>query len=151
MKNRGDLISGVLLAVLSLWAAVESIHLKIGSPTAPQPGFFPFAGSLLLFVFSGIIVVQACLSSPIAEEAAGNRMRPVALVGVMVVLVAALKGLGYVFSTFIATAFILWLMDVRSWRAILISALSLSIGTYLLFDKLLGVELPVGFLDRFGL
>jgi hypothetical protein len=42
-------------------------------------------------------------------------------------------------------------MGVKSWRVLIITGLCLSVGTYLLFDKLLGVDLPVGFLARFGL
>ena len=81
----------------------------------------------------------------------GQIKGPIALVVVMIALVAALDPLGYVVSTFIASGLILRIMGVKSWRVLIITSLCLSIGTYMLFDKLLGVELPVGFLARFGL
>jgi len=46
---------------------------------------------------------------------------------------------------------ILRILDVKSWRVLILTSFCLSIGTYILFDKLLGIELPVGILARFGL
>jgi putative tricarboxylic transport membrane protein len=151
MKNTGDVIGGLVLCALSIAAGIGSVSLRIGSPTEPQSGFFPFAGSMLLFVFSVVIILQGLLGPQKEREAAGKAGRPTALVLVMTVLVAALNPLGYVVSTFIASGFILRIMGVKSWRVLIITGLCLSVGTYLLFDKLLGVDLPVGFLARFGL
>lgn len=151
MKNTGDVIGGLALCALSIAAGIGSVSLRIGSPTEPQSGFFPFAGSILLFVFSVVIILQGLLGPQKEREAAGEAGRPTALVLVMTVLVAALNPLGYVVSTFIASGFILRIMGVKSWRVLIITGLCLSVGTYLLFDKLLGVDLPVGFLARFGL
>jgi putative tricarboxylic transport membrane protein len=151
MKNRADVIGGGILCAISIATGVGAIFLKIGALTEPQPGFFPFVGSLILFLFSGIIILQGFTRGNKVSETSGNRGRPTALVAVMVVLVSALSTVGYVVSTLIASLFILWIMGVKSWRVLIITSLCLSIGTYLLFDKLLGVDLPVGFLTRFGL
>jgi hypothetical protein len=43
------------------------------------------------------------------------------------------------------------ILNVKSWRIIIFTSLCLSIGTYVLFDKLLGIDLPVGVLARLGL
>jgi putative tricarboxylic transport membrane protein len=151
MKNKADVIGGGVLLALSIATGIGAISLKVGSPIEPQPGFFPFAGSLILFLFSGIIVFQGCCGKERMPEPGGDRRRPAALVAVMAAQVAVLNAAGYVISTLIVAGVILWIMKVRSWRVIIITSLCLSIGTYLLFDKLLGVDLPVGILACFGL
>lgn len=151
MKSKADVIGGGVLCALSIATGTGAIFLTIGTLTEPQPGFFPFAGSLILFFFSGIILFKGFLGKEKARDGIADRGRPAALVAVMVVLVMVLSTVGYVVSTFIASVFLLWIMRVRSWRVLIITSFCLSIGTYLLFDKLLGVDLPVGFLTRFGL
>ncbi len=151
MKNTGDVIGGFFLFLVSLGAMVGAIRLHVGTPTDPQPGFFPFVGGLVVMVFSVIIVVQGWLGRTKRKTAFGELARPALLLGVLVLLVGILDRVGYVIGTFVASGLILRILGVRSWRVILITSLCLSIGTYILFDKLLGVDLPVGFLARFGL
>ena len=151
MKNKADVIGGGVLCALSIATGIGAIFLKVGTLTEPQPGFFPFGGSLILFLFSGIIIFQGLLREEKVQDAIADHWRPAALVSVLMVLVAVLSTVGYVFSTFIASLFILWIMRVRSWQVLIVTSLCLSIGTFLLFDKLLGVDLPVGFLVRIGL
>jgi hypothetical protein len=69
----------------------------------------------------------------------------------MFALVVVLDNVGYVIGTFIASGLILRILKVKSWRVLLLTSLCLSIGTYILFDKLLGIDLPVGILVRLGL
>jgi hypothetical protein len=150
MKNTHDVIGGGILCALGIAAGIQSIALRIGSPTEPQPGFFPFVGSMLLLFFSVIIIVQGCLGAEQERRPHGNVWRPLPLVVALAILAPTMDLLGYVASTFIPAALILRIMGVRSWRVTVITGLCLSVGTYLLFDKLLGVELPVGYLSRIG-
>jgi hypothetical protein len=69
----------------------------------------------------------------------------------MIVLVAVLDRVGFLFGTFLASGLILRILNVKSWRVVFVTSLCLSIGTYLLFDRLLGIDLPVGILARWGL
>jgi putative tricarboxylic transport membrane protein len=151
MKNMSDMIGGLVLFVLSVGTLIGSIFLKIGTPTEPQSGFFPFLGSAALLVFSAVIFFQGWLGKEKGQASGGDVLRPALLVVVLIIFVAVLDLLGYVVATFIASGFILRIMGVKSWRVLIITGLCLSIGTYLLFDKLLGVELPIGALSRFGL
>lgn len=151
MKNTYDVIGGGILCTLGIGAAIGSIALRVGSPTEPQPGFFPFVGSILLLLFSVVIVLQGWLGAEQKRAPRGNVWRPLPLVVVLVVLAPVMNLLGYVVCTFITSTFILTIMGVKSWRVTVITGLCLSVGTYLLFDKLLGVDLPVGFLSRLGL
>lgn len=151
MKNRSDTAGSLFLFLLGVGAIIGAIRLKVGSPTEPQPGFFPFLGGLSLIVFSTIIFLKGRTGQSQKKVVFGDVGRPALLLLVMVVLVGVLDRLGYVIGTFIASGLILRILNVKSWRVLLLTSLCLSIGTYILFDKLLGIELPVGILVRLGL
>ena len=141
---------GLLLFVVGIGAVIGAIQLKVGTPTEPQPGFFPFVGGLLLTALSAIIFLQGWLRSGGEQVVFGEIQRPALIVAVMVALVAALDRVGYVISTFIASGLILLILNIQSWRVLIITSIAVSVGTYVLFDKLLGIDLPLGFLSRLG-
>jgi len=151
MKNTGDAVGSFFLFLLGIGAVHGAIRLKVGSPTEPQPGFFPFLGGLSLIVLSTIIFFKGRIGQGQEKIAFGEVGRPALLLVVMIALVAVLDNVGYVIGTFIASGLILRILNVRSWRTLILTSLCLSIGTYVLFDKLLGIDLPVGILVRLGL
>ncbi len=151
MKNTGDVVGSFILFCLGIGAVIGAIRLQVGSPTEPQPGFFPFLGGISLIVLSSIIFLKGRTAQSQKKVAFGDVGRPALLLVVMIVLVGVLDSLGYVIGTFIASGLILRILNVKSWRVLLLTSLCLSIGTYILFDKLLGIELPVGILVRLGL
>ncbi len=151
MKNRSDMLGGVLLFLVGIGAIIGAIQLKVGLPTQPQPGFFPFVGGIVLVILSAIIFVRGWLRSDGERVVFGEVGRPALILAVMVALVAVLDRVGYVICTLIASGLILRILSVKSWRVLIITSLCVSMGTYILFDKLLGIDLPVGFLSRMGL
>ena len=151
MKNTGDVVGSFFLFFLGVGAVIGAIRLHVGSPTEPQPGFFPFLGGISLIVLSSIIFLKGRTGQSQKKVVFGDVGRPVLLLVVMIGLVAVLDRVGYVIGTFIASGLILRILNVKSWRVLLVTSLCLSIGTYILFDKLLGIDLPVGILVRLGL
>lgn len=151
MKNRSDVLGSVVLFSVGIGAIIGGIRLQVGSPTEPQPGFFPFLAGISLIVFSSIIFVEGWLGRSQGKVAFGEVRRPVLLLAVMIVLVAVLDRLGFLFGTFLASGLILRILNVKSWRVVFLTSLCLSIATYLLFDRLLGIGLPMGILSRLGL
>ena len=151
MKNKSDVIGSLCLFFIGIGALIGAFQLKVGTPVEPQPGFFPFLGGVILLIFSIIIFFQGWGGQKQRKVAFGEIRRPALLLAVLVLLVAVLDHLGYVIGTFLASVLILRILQVKSWRALILTGLCLSIGTYVLFDRLLGVELPVGILARFGL
>jgi putative tricarboxylic transport membrane protein len=151
MKNWSDVLGSFVLFFVGVGAIIGAIGLQVGSPTEPQPGFFPFLDGIFLIVFSGIIFLQGWLGRSREKVTFGEVRRPALLLAVMIVLVAVLDRLGYVIGTFIASGLILRILNVKSWRVLILTSFCLSIGTYILFDRLLGIDLPAGVLARFGL
>jgi len=151
MKNTSDVVGSLSLFLLGIGAIIGAIQLHVGSPTEPQPGFFPFLGGISLIVLSSIIFIKGWFGYSPKKGAFGDVGRPALLLVVMIGLVAVLDRLGYVIGTFVASGLILRILNVKSWRVLIFTSFCLSIGTYILFDKLLGIELPIGILARFGL
>jgi len=151
MKNTGDAVGSLFLFLLGIGAVLGAIRLKVGSPTEPQPGFFPFLGGLSLIVLSFVIFLKGQMGQSQKKVAFGEVGRPALLLVVLIALVAVLDSVGYVIGTFIASGLILRILNVKLWRTLILTSLCLSIGTYILFDKLLGIDLPVGILARLGL
>jgi len=150
MRNKTDVVASLFLSLLGIGAIIGAIRLQVGTPTEPQPGFFPFLGGISLIVFSSIIFLKGWRGH------GGHRVpfrgvgRPALLLAVMILLVAVLERLGYVIGTFIASGLLLRILNVKSWRVVIFTGFGLALGTYILFDKLLGIELPVGILARLG-
>lgn len=57
--------------------------------------------------------------------------------------------LGFIMATMILSMILLGVLGMRSWRSLLLTSLATSILCYVLFDRLLGVELPAGILAAF--
>jgi putative tricarboxylic transport membrane protein len=151
MRNTTDVVASLFLSLLGIGAIIGAIRLRVGPPTEPQPGFFPFLGGISLIVFSSIIFLQGWRGHGREKFSFRGAGRPALLLAVMILLVAVLERLGYVIGTFIASGLLLRILNVKSWRVLILTGLGLALGTYILFDKLLGIELPVGILARFGL
>jgi putative tricarboxylic transport membrane protein len=150
MRNRTDIIGSVLLIVIGIGVVVESLRLQLGTPLMPQPGFFPFLGGSLLIGLSVILLVQGWLqrdhSSPQPRKVAGGLRKPVILIVSLSVYTAALSSLGYILPTIILVAVILRVLGVTSWKVLFLASLGLSVGAYLLFCRVLGIDLPAGVL-----
>jgi hypothetical protein len=151
MKNAGDAVGSFSLFLLGTGAIFGAIQLHVGSPTEPQPGFFPFLGGISLVVLSSVIFLKGRIEQSQKKVAFGEVGRPALLLVVMIALVAVLDRVGYVIGTFLASGLILRILNVKAWRTLVLTSLCLSIGTYILFDRLMGIELPVGILARLGL
>jgi putative tricarboxylic transport membrane protein len=154
MRNRGDIIGSVVLILIGTGVVVGSIRLHVGTPLMPQPGFFPFLGGLLLVGLSLVLLVQGWLGRdkvPLhPREAFGEWRRPLILVVSMGVYTAVLERLGYVLPTIVLSAVILRVLGVASWKVLILASVGLSVGTYVLFGRLLGIDLPAGVLPFLG-
>jgi putative tricarboxylic transport membrane protein len=150
MRNRGDIIGGVLLILLGIGVLAEAFRLGVGTLLIPQPGFFPFLGGFLLITLSIVLLAQGLLGRGKNAQAFGEMRRPAILVAIMAVYVGVLDPLGYVLSTIVIAAVILRVLGVTSWKVVSLASLALAVGTYVLFARILGIELPSGVLPFLG-
>lgn len=147
MKNLADVSASLVLISVGIGAIVGGIGLQVGTPTEPQPGFFPFLSGVSIAFLSSVLFVRGLLGRRKKGVPFGEVRRPALLVVVLFLFVGGLEPLGYIISTPIAAGLLLRIMGIKSWRVLILISLMLSIGTYLLFDRLLGITLPVGLLS----
>jgi len=151
MKNSADIVAGLVLIIVGMGAIVGAIGLRVGTPTEPQPGFFPFLSGVSILVLSSIILVQGWLGRTQSSISFGEIRRPAMLITVLIAFVGLLEPLGYLITSPLIVVLALRIMGIKSWKVLLTTSLGLAIGTFVLFDRLLGITLPVGILSRLGL
>jgi len=167
MQKLGDLIGGLVLLGISAWAIIGGLILHLGKVSEPQPGFFPFWGGVVLALLSGLLLLQAwagpCRAGRAgraakagkaggagkAGESFGTIWRPMIVIIGLVAYVALLNTLGYLIATLVLSIVLLRVLGAKGVWALALAALCISLGSYVLFDRLLSVTLPAGILPRF--
>ena len=148
MRKPGEIVAGLCFAVIGILFMIGAVKLRVGVPTEPRPGFFPFIDGIILIVLSTLFLIQV-FSGRIGESHAFGKMGgPILVVLTLILYVATLETLGYVITTTILSAVVLKVMETKPWILVLVS-LILAVVSYLLFDRLLGVTLPRGLLAVF--
>lgn len=147
MRNKRDMIFAAVLIPLGIAVIIGAIRLKLGTPLHPGAGFFPFLIGLVLIALSILLFIRAWLRGGRAHQPYGEWKETSMVVAAQALYIATLDFLGYVFSATLLSFAVLWSMEVRSWKGIICATLILSVGAYILFRHILGVDLPPGLLE----
>ncbi|MBU2054239.1 MAG: tripartite tricarboxylate transporter TctB family protein [Proteobacteria bacterium] len=148
MRKPGEIVVGLCFLVIGICFTAGAVKLQIGVPTEPQPGFFPFVDGVILIALSSLFLFRAWGGRAGDSHAFGRIKGPAAVVLALVLYVATLERLGYVITTGLLSAVVLKVMETRP-RVLVLVSLSLTVISYLVFDRLLGVTLPPGILTAF--
>ena len=146
MIQKRDLFASLFGILLGAAVIIGSVRLRLGTPTEPQPGFFPFMAGMILIVLCGLLLIWAFSGRSPGGETIGEIQRPVILILGLFVYSVVLDLLGYVIATMILSGVVLRILDTKGWWKIAAISVVLSFGTYFLFDRLLDVPLPGGIL-----
>jgi hypothetical protein len=144
MRSLGDIIGGGFFLALGIWAMIGAYRLHVGTIAEPQPGFFPFLGGVTLAALSGILLSQALLGRGKGTGAFGAVWRPIAMILGLVFYVAILDSVGYIIATIVLSLILLRALGTKTWWVFVVAALCITFGSYILFDRALGVTLPRG-------
>jgi putative tricarboxylic transport membrane protein len=142
-----DLAASLVFLALGVWVCVEANRLGFGSVLAPEPGFFPWLGGLALAGLSLGLLGRAWRgrSAPLQGGAAGWT-RPAILLAALILFVPLLEPVGYPVATMALCVVVLRILETRRWSVTLGVSIALAVGSFLLFRRGLGVELPAGIL-----
>lgn len=148
-SKKSDIFVALFFAAIGIGVNIEGHRFGIGTVSEPAPGFFPFCGGMLLLFVSGILLFQALRGSSSGNQPFGELWRPAILAGGLIGYVLFLDRVGYLVATMILSLICLQVIEIEKtwWKSILISMV-LTLGSYLLFDKLLMVPLPGGVLAK---
>jgi len=148
VRKTGDLLASIFGIFIGVAVMIGATRLRLGTPMEPQPGFFPFVAGGVLVVLCVILLLQAFFGRSQGVEAFGELWRPAILIAGLFVYSVVLDPLGYLIATIILAGVVLRVLDTKTWWKLALISLVLSIGTYILFDRLLDVSLPEGVLDE---
>jgi putative tricarboxylic transport membrane protein len=128
---------------LGVGACLEAHRLGFGSVLAPQPGFFPWFGGLVLVGLSLGLFGQAWRGRDADLSPAGEWTRPAMLLAALVLYVPLLEPVGYPIATIALCTAALRVLESR-WSVALGVSIGIALATFFLFKRVLGIELPVG-------
>lgn len=145
--NKGDVVSGAVLAALGVYILTEARHWNYSGPEGPGPGFFPMWYGVTMVILS-LILVAGKLLRPSLEAG-----QPVDWQGIRRALtvwaafagsIALLKVLGFLTALALLTLFVVAVMYGKSWKLAVAVALGNAAGFYLVFPFALDLNLPIG-------
>ena len=160
-KAFSNLVVSLLLIALEVFAWVQTGNIKTAKNAAVQPSTFPRIMIIGMAVFTLILLVQSIFkllrmkeSDPLAEKAPSmNFIKDKGvLAALFVILLCALyvwgfKTLGYVLVSMILSGIIMWMIGVRKPVQLVLIAVLVPLGMWLVFYKLLQVNIPMGVLQ----
>lgn len=149
MRKPGQIVAGLCFLAIGIGFTVGAVKLQIGVPTEPQPGFFPFWDGVILIALSAVFLFKAWGGRAGESHAFGRLGGPAVVVLALVLYVAAMETVGYVITTALLSAAVLKVLETKP-RVLVLMSLILAVASYLIFDRLLGVTLPLGLLAVFG-
>ncbi|ORV82403.1 hypothetical protein AWC12_27745 [Mycolicibacterium iranicum] len=145
---------------MGLYVAVESVSLGLWTTLGPGPGLLPLILGAALFMLTAIWAIQTVVErrrGAVDDEAAAeplDRIYVIGVVGGLIALAIAMPFLGFQISMAVFLfAELLVLGRQRWWIAAAVAAVG-SFGVFVLFDRVLAVQLPLSslpFLSGVGL
>jgi putative tricarboxylic transport membrane protein len=142
----------IVLATAYLYATAQIPSLEIGDPLGPKA--FPRLLGIALFLTAGLLFLEiwrAPKAEPAKSEPASteSRMHLVVIAAVTVwtgVYYAVFEQLGYIIDTTVYLLALMAYFNRNKWLANTLTAVLFSLGSYVLFVKVLGVTLTRGIL-----
>ncbi len=147
--RRAYQITGILVLLLAVFVAVESLSLRYYTPLGPGPGFFAFWLALILAGLAAIVVLQATFGrpEPMPDDFFSDRTGYLRIGAVVLALVATIysfEPVGFPLTMFGVCAFLLYALGRQRVVVTLVVSLACSVGVYYVFDHWLRVPLPRG-------
>jgi hypothetical protein len=151
--------AAVVLLAFGALTTILSLQLPIGTPRAPDSGFFPLALGVMLVALAAAHIVQLRLAArssdaPVTDSAGGppvadgpaERRRVPWFMGAVVIATALLPVAGYAIVAFLLMAALLEILGMRPrWATALVALVTAGV-CQLVFVRWLGIPLPGGWL-----
>ncbi len=146
--NKSELVAAFLLIALGAFVLRQALDWPYLTADGPGPGFFPLWIGICIIALAAVLVVvqvvHAVGRSPIpAVKWSGSGRVLLGWVGLMI-SIALLQPAGFVVSFLLLTMFLVMAIFRRRFLAALTLGVAASAGFWLLFVKLLQVQLPAG-------
>jgi putative tricarboxylic transport membrane protein len=152
VKRDTNVWVGLFLMILSAAVISEALELEVGTPGNPGSGFMIFGaaavlGALALHQFVKSLRVCKPIPEGVAERSHWGRILAVILANVLYIYL--LRPVGYLVCTFLFLFLLFQALEKGRWILRLVGAASTSVVTYLLFARVLQLNLPKGVIPSF--
>ena len=134
-------VAGALLAITAGYLFF-AFGYSFGSWSNPRSGFLPRIAGVLGTGLATINLVSTAFRRPTDCDLGQMPLRALGVAAVLAAYPIGLNFIGYLASTGIVTLLLVKLFGARKWLLPLIVALVTSIGTYLLFARVLELRVP---------
>ena len=160
-KAFSNLVVSLLLIALEVFAWVQTGNIKTAKNAAVQPSTFPRIMIIGMTVFTVILLVQSVIkllkmeqTDPLAQTAPSmiyvkdkGVLAALFLIALCALYVWGFRTLGYVLVSMILSGIVMWLIGVRKPVQLVLIAVLVPLGMWLVFYKLLQVNIPMGVLQ----
>ena len=160
-KAFSNLVVSLLLIALEVFAWVQTGNIKTAKNAAVQPSTFPRIMIIGMTVFTVILLVQSVIkllkmeqTDPLAQKAPSMNfvkdkgvLAALFLIALCALYVWGFRTLGYVLVSMILSGIVMWLIGVRKPVQLVLIAVLVPLGMWLVFYKLRQVNIPMGVLQ----
>jgi putative tricarboxylic transport membrane protein len=146
--KKADLITGVVLLVLSGGVIWQAWMMPPSATFGPGSGFLPFWIGLILALLAAILLVSAWRRKAEGTDAVSPFPGGKALLAITGVLgglaayIMLIEVLGFLADTFLYVTFLLRVVERERWPMTLAVAVATTAGLFIVFQVLLGITLP---------
>ena len=147
--RNNDSVSSLFCLFLGLVFIGGGLKMGLGPLNGPGPGFFPAVIGVLFSSLSAALFVTASRRKRPSEKGSfwkqeGSWVKILPSLLSLLFYLAFLDFLGYLLTTSLFISFLLKFVGKKGWRASILMAVIVSLGSYAMFRMGLGVLLPKG-------
>ena len=145
IKSQRDFFSGLLLIFVGAAFAIGATGYNFGAAVRPGPGYFPFGLGIILAILGVIVFVTSFVRRCTDGDPIGAiPWRPlICVVGAIVFFAIGLPRLGFVIAFPLMIVLTSYASTEFTWKGALLTALVLTIASYLIFIFGLQLNIPV--------
>ena len=149
--NRLDQIGSLVWLFVGMLIILGSLtSLKIGTANDPGPGLFPFLAGILVTVFALTIFLRATFQRRSEKKNVHNLWanlhwkKVMYTIVVLFVYALLLESVGFLLMSLLLFIFLFRKIEPQKWKLVIGLSVLASVGAYLIFDRILQVQLPRG-------
>ena len=145
IKSQKDFWSGLMFVAVGIGFAWGATNYSFGVAARPGPGYFPFGLGILLGILGAFILFESLVVETEDGEPIGAfAWKPLIIIVFSVLMFGfLLPRLGMLVTLPILIVVSSLAGDEFHWRDVLISVVALTVGSWLVFIKGLGLVIPV--------
>lgn len=152
MTNR-DKFPAIFFLFLSLFICFESLHLGLGHWRKPGAGFLSFWSGVALGILALVVLFQSWKLKGVGGESrtkASWRGKIICFLSLLA-FILLLNTLGFILTSFLFIAFLIKVVERKSWLTAGLIAFAVALASYGLFEICLQTQLPKGILEIVGI